>query len=93
MSNRFADRLLTKVEGYRACPSPCCWEDGGTLALVRDEGGYLRERHTDAFLIVAGEPNLTRLEKWEDEGRPEIVPFPLPSNNHGGSWRRNGIPA
>ena len=93
MSNRFADPLLTSVEGYRACTSCCCWDGGGTLVLVRDEGGYLRERHTDAFTIVAGTPNLTRLEKWEAQGRPEFKPFPLPTNQHGGSWRRNGIPA
>lgn len=73
--NRFADPILTKVEGYRACPSPC----GGTLALVRDEGGYLRETHTQDLHIVTGEPNLSRLEKWIADGRPEIVPFPLPS--------------
>ena len=91
--NRFEDTRLTGVAGYRACTSPCCKNDPGILATVRDEGGYLIERHTEQFNIVAGTPNMSRLEKWESAGRPEFVPFPLPSGNHGGSWRRNGITA
>lgn len=93
MSNRFANPLLTKVEGYRTCPHTCCATTGGTLTLVRDEGGYLREAHTGHLRVVAGSPNLSRLEKYNADGRPAIKPFPLPASNHGGSWRRNGIPA
>lgn len=77
--NRFADPILTKVEGFWACTSPCCKTNGGTKVLVRDEAGYLRETHTQHLQIVAGAPNLSRLEKWIADGRPEIVPFPLPS--------------
>jgi hypothetical protein len=84
--NRFSDPLLTRVESYRT------GHNGELIVTVRDEGGYLHDRVAADTMIVAGEPNPSRLEKWNAAGRPEIKSFPLPSNNHGGSWRRTGIP-
>lgn len=84
--NRIEESSLTGVVDYRVTPH------GAWIVTCRDEAGYLRDRLVSDVRIVAGGPNLSRLERWEADGRPEIKPFPLPSNNHGGSWRRTGIP-
>lgn len=71
--NRIEESQLIEVVGYHVTPH------GAWIATCRDEGGYLRDRLVSDVRIVAGGPNLSRLERWEADGRPEIKPFPLPS--------------
>lgn len=51
MSITFANPHHHHIEGYELCPSPCCWDNPRTLALVRDDHNYLRKIHTEYLLI------------------------------------------
>lgn len=72
--NRFHDPRYTGVYEYRTCTSPCCAKTPRTVVTIRDEDGHLIEGvHAEHLNIVAGAPNMSRMEKWEAAGRPDLI--------------------